>query len=191
MPRPRAVRDFAPAALALMVLAAPPARAGDVVEDPHGVLNPQAFGMENVMRRVEEGIANNFDCIAGYEAAKAGLKHHARRIFEYCTDKGYGGAYPWMSWLEDTGATSICNSEMSAEWDRRAAATGDSLGQFNYGLALLRGYGVKQDEKAGRAMIDRAAKAGDRTARALIANGYDPRAVMPPEAQACREKLVN
>lgn len=180
---------FAPLTLALLLAA--PARAGDVVEDTHGVLNPQTFGFESVMRRVEEGIANNFDCIAGYEAAKNGLKPQARRIFEYCAGKGYGGAYPWMSWLEDTGATSICNAEMSAEWDRRAAATGDSLGQLNYGLSLLRGYGVRQDEKAGRQMIDRAAAGGDRTARQLAANGYDPRGVLPPEAQACREKLVN
>lgn len=178
-------------AVALCLMIAAPASAGEVVEDEHGILNPQAFGFETVMRRVEAGTANNFDCISGYEAAKSGLKHHARRIFEYCAAKGYSGAFAWMGWLEDTGATSLCNPEMATEWDRRAAERGDRVGQLNYGLALLRGYGVRRDEKAGRRLIDSAAEAGDATAQRLAANGYQPRGVLPPELQACGENLVN
>ena len=74
--------------------------------------------------------------------------------------------------------------EAAAEWSRRAAETGDPVGEFNYGLALIRGRGVARDEAAGRAMVDRAAAQGLKIAERMRASGYDPDAVTPDADEA-------
>lgn len=167
------------AALALaLIVAVAPARA-ETIEDAHGVLNPQSFSIEGALRRIEEGRSSNWDCLFGYEASKAGLHHQARRIFDFCASIGVPGAYPWMSWIEDQGTVYPSNPEMATEWDRRGAEQGHSTSLFNYGLDLLRGHGVARDDARGREMIDRAAAAGDRSARELIDSGYDLSVVTP------------
>jgi TPR repeat protein len=60
-----------------------------------------------------------------------------------------------------------------------AAEAGDPVGQFNYGLDLMRGRGVPLDEAAGRALVDRAAQAGLPVAKRLQAAGYDLDEVTP------------
>jgi uncharacterized protein len=47
------------------------------------------------------------------------------------------------------------------------------VGQFDHGLNLLRGFGVKQDIAAGRAMIDLSA------AQDVVESGYDPDVAIP------------
>jgi TPR repeat protein len=93
-----------------------------------------------------------------------------------------------MSYLEENGYDRPSDPVAAADWDKRLAETGSSLGQFNYGLDLLRGHGVARDLPQGRALIDRAAEGGDRTARELAAAGYDPEAVTP-EADKARYRL--
>ncbi|MFS8039546.1 hypothetical protein ACI7BZ_21805 [Xanthobacter sp. AM11] len=116
----------------VLAASASEAFAGDTVVDDHGVLNPQEFSMDAVMRRIEEKRATNFDCIAGYEAAKAGMHVYAERIFAYCAEKGVTGALPWMAWIEENGYTHPSNPAAAAEWDRRSAELGSSVGEAQF-----------------------------------------------------------
>lgn len=71
------------------------------------------------------------------------------------------------------------NPDAAAEWDRRAAEAGDPVGKFNYGISLMRGYGVAQDEAEGRRLVDEAADEGLVAARRLQGAGYDLDEVTP------------
>lgn len=81
--------------------------------------------------------------------------------------------------MENNGLGAPENPDAAAEWDRRAAEAGDPVGQFNYGLDLMRGRGVVQDEAAGRALIDDAARSGLAVARRLQDKGYDLDEITP------------
>jgi uncharacterized protein len=85
----------------------------------------------------------------------------------------------WMSQLDDNGLGAPESPDAAAEWDRRAAQAGDPVGQFNYGLDLMRGRGVAQDEAAGRRLVDQAATKGLSSALRLQAAGYDLDVVTP------------
>ena len=65
------------------------------------------------------------------------------------------------------------------EWDRKAAEMGDPIAKLNYGLDLLRGYGVKQNPDLARRYIDEAADAGVKDAIAVQPSGYDYNVVTP------------
>ena len=66
------------------------------------------------------------------------------------------GSMPWMAWTEENGYDRPSDPVAAAEWDKTLADTGSSLGQFNYGLDILRGHGVTQDRALGKSYIDRA-----------------------------------
>lgn len=148
-------------------------------EDEGGMLNPDELSLEYFARKSEQGFVDPMGSMHGYMAAKSGDYATARRILEQQAAQGVTQAMTWMGWMEDNGLGAPEDPDKAAAWDRRAAEAGDHVGMFNYGLDLLRGRGVMQDEAAGRAMIDRAAAAGDETARALIADGYDLDTVTP------------
>ena len=93
-------------------------------------------------------------CMYGYPIAKMGWHEEARRIFERCSEHGIVGAMPWASWQEENGYDRPSNPVAAAEWDKKLADTGSSLGQFNYGLDLLRGHGVSQDRALGKDFVD-------------------------------------
>ena len=94
---------------------------------------------------------------------------------EYLDNNGFGGAY---------------NPDATADCDRKAAEAVDPVEQFNYGLSLLRGYGVGRDEAAGRALVDPAAGTGLPIAQRLQSAGYDPEEV-PPDADNWRYAPMN
>ncbi len=160
----------------LVLFVANPARAAD---DDGGMLNPDELSLEYFARKTEQGFVDPMGSMHGYMAAKSGDYETARRILEKQAAQGVTQAMTWMGWMEDNGLGSPEDPDKAAEWDRRAAEAGDHVGMFNYGLDLLRGRGVMRDEAAGRAMIDQAAKAGDETAKALIADDYDLETVTP------------
>jgi len=160
---------------AVLVLAGPAVAAGD----EEGMLNPDELSLDYFARKSEQGFVDPMGSMHGYMAAKSGDYATARRILERQAAQGVTQAMTWMGWMEDNGLGAPEDPDKAAEWDRRAAEAGDHVGMFNYGLDLLRGRGVRQDEAAGRAMIDRAAAAGDETARGLIADGYDLETVTP------------
>ena len=99
-------------------------------------------------------------CASGYMLTKSGDHAAARTIFEACARDGYTGTMTWMSQLDNNGLGGEYNPDAAAEWDRRAAEAGDPVGRFNYGLDLLRGHGVSQDEALGRRYVDAAAADG-------------------------------
>lgn len=149
------------------------------VEDEFGTLNPQDTGFGRIMKNVDEGVADMTTCATGYYITKSGRHVDARRLFQMCADAGYTGAMTWMSQLDNNGLGAEYNPDSAAEWDRRAAEAGDPVGKFNYGLDLMRGHGVTQDEAAGRALVDEAAAEGLAIARRLKAADYDLDEVTP------------
>jgi TPR repeat protein len=144
-----------------------------------GELNPQSLTIDYWVKKLDEKPFNSMICVYGYAAAKMGWHEAARKIFEKCSAEGVEGAMPWMSWTEENGYDKPADPAKAADWDRRLAERGNSLGALNYGLDLLRGHGVAEDPIQGRAYIDRAAKAGDESARDLAAHGYDWQSATP------------
>lgn len=181
----RISKMLAKVGMALALVAAAPLHAEEV--DQYGVLNPEELTIDHHKRLLSQGKGVDINtCRLGYPMAKMGDDALARQIFERCAQAGIDGAYPWMSWLDENGKARPdalnrpeSNLADAAEWDRRSAARGYSVGQLNHGLNLLRGHGVARDEARGRAMIDAAAAQGDTHARTVIENNYDPYSVLP------------
>lgn len=151
----------------------------DSIEDPGGTLNPEELTLNRVMKDIAEGRTSMTNCAAGYYITKSGRHALARQLFERCAADGWTGAMTWMGQLEDNGLGAPEDPDAAADWDRRAAEAGDPVGEFNYGLDLLRGRGVARDEAAGRRLVDRAAGQGLPVARRLRAGGYDLDGVTP------------
>lgn len=151
-----------------------------LADDDTGTLNPPEMGMDRVMENIRRGETDMTTCAAGYYMTKKGDHEDARTLFELCATKGdYTAAMTWMSQLDNNGLGGEYNPDAAAEWDRQAAERGDPVGQFNYGLDLLRGHGVARDEALGRAYVDQAAEAGLKVARRLQSAGYDLDEVTP------------
>ncbi|THD71748.1 sel1 repeat family protein [Thalassobius vesicularis] len=159
------------------LLLATPALATD--DDPGGELNPLESGFGRVMRNVEEGKLDMTTCATGYYITKSGRHELARKLFEACANAGYSAAMTWMSQLDNNGLGGEYNPDASADWDRRAAETGDPVGKFNYGLDLMRGHGVAQNEALGRQLVDQAAAEGLDIAQRLQGADYDLDEVTP------------
>lgn len=168
------------ATAALCALAAPMlAETTRTVEDELGILNPQDTGIQMLRRKIELGMTDTVTCAMGYYVTKSGNHDLARKFFSQCAEAGYTGAMTWMSQLENNGLGGDYNPDAAAEWDRRAAEAGDPVGKFNYGLDLMRGHGVAQDEALGRQYVDQAAQDGLAVAKRLQSAGYDLDEVTP------------
>lgn len=161
--------------LVLLALAGPLA----AEDHPLGTLNPEELSMGRVLDNIARGQTDMTTCAAGYLITKSGRHELARQLFTQCASDGYTGAMTWMSQLDDNGLGAPEDPDAAAAWDRRAAEAGDPVGQFNYGLDLMRGRGVAQDAEAGRRMVDAAAAQGLPVARRLQAAGYDLDEVTP------------
>lgn len=163
--------------LALVALFAAPVQAED---DDMGTLNPPEMGMDRVIQNIQRGQTDMTTCAAGYYFTKKGDHGDARSVFELCATKGgYTAAMTWMGQMDNNGLAGEYDPDAAAEWDRRAADAGDPVGQFNYGLALMRGHGVSRDEAEGRRYVDKAAEAGLAIARRLQGAAYDLDEVTP------------
>jgi hypothetical protein len=164
--------------LALTALPALPALAEP--EEDIGTLNPEEMTIARILDDVARGETSMMNCAAGYGITKKGDHDHAREVFEACAADGWTGAMTWMAQLDDNGlGASPEDSTRAANWDRMAAEAGDPVGQFNYGLDLMRGRGVAVDEAAGRALVDQAAAAGLPVAQRLQAADYDLDEITP------------
>lgn len=149
------------------------------LDDGGGTLNPEELTLGRVMRDVAEGKTSMTICATGYYVTKSGRHEMARELFELCANNGWTGAMTWMSQLDNNGLGAPENPDAAANWDHRAAEAGDPVGQFNYGLDLMRGRGVPANEALGRQLVDQAARAGLSDARRLQAAGYDLDEVTP------------
>lgn len=167
-------------ALSLTVLAgASQAEPPATVEDDLGVLNPQDTGVEMLTRKIEMGVIDSVTCSLGINVTKNNNFVLARKLTRRCAEAGYTKAMTWMSQLENNGLGGDYNPDAAADWDRRAAEAGDPVGQFNYGMDLMRGHGVAKDEALGRRYVDQAAKEGLAIAKRLQGAGYDLEEVTP------------
>ena len=144
-----------------------------------GTTNPEELTMNKIMEDIREGRTSMTNCAAGYLMTKGGRHGIARETFEACADDGYTGAMTWMGYMDNNGFGGSYDPDAAAAWDRKAAEAGDPVGQFNYGLSLLRGYGVAQNEALGRQLVDAAAATGLPIAERLQASDYDPEEVTP------------
>jgi len=165
---------LAPAIILAASLAAAATWAGE-----YGTTNPEEMTLDRALSDVQRGKTNMMNCAIGYAFTKKGDHGAAREIFTPCANAGYTGAMNWMSALADNGLGAAENPDEAAEWSRRSAEAGDSVGMFNYGLHLMRGRGVARDEAAGRAMVDSAAAQGLPIARRLQGADYDLDEVTP------------
>lgn len=151
----------------------------ETVDTENGTLNPEELTINRTMKDIAEGRTSMTICATGYYITKAGRHEMARRLFEQCAADGWTGTMTWMSQLDDNGLGGLENPDAAAEWDRRAAAAGDPVGQFNYGLDLMRGRGVVENRSLGRFYVDEAARSGLPTAQRLQGAGYDLDEVTP------------
>jgi len=142
-------------------------------EDEWGILNPSDGDRDMLTRKLEMGQLDSVTCSLGFNTSKYDNIELARRFATRCAEAGIIKAMTWMSYLEMNGIGGPVNAEAAAEWDRRAAEAGSSVGMYNYGLDLLRGFGVKQNESLGRRYIDKAAELGLEIAQTLQLAGYD------------------
>ena len=147
--------------------------------DPGGTLNPDEMGLSKTLSRALSGDVDMVICSQGYLMTKKGDHEAARTVFKNCADKGWTGTMTWMSYMEQNGFGADEDPEASANWDKMAADAGDPVGQFNYGLNLLRGYGVPADPALGKRYIDKSADQGFGTAKELQREDYDWQAVTP------------
>lgn len=158
--------------------------------DEGGILNPEeltiqyyANNLDLVKRR------HGYVCWLGYQAHKSADHKTAHRIFEACSKQGNHASMIFMSHLFDNGYGVEKDAEEATAWVRRAAKEGYSVGQFNYGVALLRGHGTPRDSEAAKIWIDRAAGQGDETATILIESGYDLDVVTPDAQEPDKQKM--
>lgn len=153
--------------------------AGPAIGDELGTTNPEELTWQSLRDKAARGQTDMMTCASGYLMTKSGDHATARAIFEACAEAGYTGAMTWMGYMEQNGFGGPFDPDAAARWDRRAAEAGDPVGQFNYGLDLMRGFGVPEDEAAGRALVDHAAEAGLDIAQRLRGAGYDLGEVTP------------
>ena len=159
-------------------------------DDADGTLNPEELTLKSYVERARSGQVDIVTCMQGYMAVKSGRHDWGNTIFEACTDKGFNSVYHWRSYMAHNGLGRPEDPAEAADWDRKAAEAGDPIGQFNYGLDLLRGHGVAHDPIRGRQFVDRAARSGLDTAVALQESGYDPAAVTPDADEWKYEKPI-
>ncbi|WP_171181176.1 tetratricopeptide repeat protein [Ruegeria sp. HKCCD8929] len=160
--------------LAIAVIALCP-----VLANADGTLNPEEMTIGRMMDNIRNGHTDMTTCASGYFITKSGRHVMARELFEACAEAGYTGAMTWMSQLDNNGLGGDYDPEAAADWDRRAADAGDPVGQFNLGLNMIRGHGVRRDVEQGQRWIDTAAESGLPVARRMQASGYDPDEVTP------------
>lgn len=173
------MRGFIVSSAAVFLGSVALADAPTTVEDELGVLNPQDTGREMLIRKIEMGVIDSVTCSLGINVTKNDNHELARKLTRRCAEAGYAKAMTWMSQLENNGLGGEYNPDASAEWDRRAAETGDPVGRFNHGLNLMRGHGVAKDEALGRKFVDQAAEDGLEIAKRLQGADYDLDAVTP------------
>ena len=124
-------------------------------------------------------------CQAGYLLTKKGEHDPAFKTHLNCAEAGYTRSMIWLAYIYQNGLIEGGeNPQKSAYWDRRSAEAGNEVGMFNYGLDLMRGYGVKRDQDEGKAWIQRAANLGHKHAKELIEANYDLSVVTPDADEA-------
>ena len=103
-----------------------------------------------------------------YETQKGGLHAEAFDALQDCAESGNAPSMILLSHAYENGLGTAPDPERATHWARQAALSGYSLGQYHYGMALLRGYGVAQDAGQGRYWLGLAAAGGDENAAEVL-----------------------
>ncbi|GJL99913.1 MAG: hypothetical protein DHS20C07_15930 [Methyloligella sp.] len=159
--------------------------------DENGVTNPEEMSIKSYIYKLTPALSRNQQsaCAWGYAATIAGEYKTAVDIFRQCATYGNQASKIWMSYMYQNGLGVKKDPVKSTDWVRESAQDGYSIGEFNYGLSLLKGYGVRRNVKAGKSFIDRAAKQGDVDAVILQNSNYNPDVVTPDADQADKAPL--
>lgn len=159
--------------------------------DEHGVTNAEELSMDYYVRNMDYDLnrGHDFVCALGYFSTKSGDHETALKIFRNCSGRGNSGTKIWMSYMYQNGYGVDKDPSKSTAWLKDAADDGYSIGQYNYGISLLKGYGIKRDIEAGREMVLKAAKQDDRHAKILIDSNYDVDIVTPDADQPDKQPL--
>lgn len=157
----------------------------ETVLNDQGVTNPEEMSIKSYIYQLAPALSRNQQtaCNWGYAATIAGEYKTAVDIFRKCAKFGNQASKIWMSYMYQNGLGVEQSPVKSTDWVRESANDGYSIGQFNYGLSLLKGYGVKRDVKAGKSFIDQAAEQGDKDAVILQKSNYNPDVVTPDADQ--------
>lgn len=160
---------------ALLSLSALSAQAQFVVEDADetGVLNPTDFSWRayiSLLDRFPERIG--ITCDGAYLLDKGGNHEQALALFKECSKRGNAPSMVYLSYFYEEGRGIPVDMVEATRWMKKAAESGYGLAQYHYGMALLQGRGVEQNEEEGRAWIAKAALQDDKDAVALVQCGF-------------------
>lgn len=108
-------------------------------------------------------------CWASYELHKEGRHSDAENLLNKCADRGLVTSMLLLANIYELGVNNNTQqAEVSTLWLRRAALTNDSRGQLYYGLALLKGKGVKSNPRIAQQWLQLAANQGDSDAQNIL-----------------------
>jgi TPR repeat protein len=149
----------------LLLLAAALAVSTSVAQADDGAVSPE----ENALIQLRESLAARpdeagFACWVGHKAQKNGHHEEALKAFQICADSGHVQSMILLSHVYENGYGCDPNPELATHWVKQAALQGYSVGQYHYGMALMRGEGVPQDKAEGRFWLEQAASSGDKSA---------------------------
>ena len=144
-----------------------------------GVLNPEEMTLNYFANRYDFKSGKSTACIYGYWATKAGDHENGKKIFDKCAAADIEAAMIWLSYMYENGYAVEKDFETATQWSKTAADRGYKVGEYNYGLSLLRGHGIGKDEAAGREWINKSAAQGFAAAQELIDSGYDTDVAIP------------
>jgi hypothetical protein len=163
-------------ALSTMLLIAGPALAQDAREqvvDEEGITNPEELTIQHFAKYHDFKRGDPIMCTVGWLAIKLAYYDEGAKIFKQCAEMGNEASMIWMAQLYDNGLGVVKDPKIAVEWERKAAELGYSIGEYNYGLSILRGRTEIQDMAVGKKWVKRAADQGDNSARTLIESDFD------------------
>lgn len=135
----------------------------DEIVGESGFTNPvdlnERYYLEQMKRKPDQlGLI----CWASYEIHKEGRHNKALTLLHACADRGLVVPMFMLSNMYDLGQVNgMQQSKVSILWLKRAAATGDSRGQFYYGQALMKNAHEKNSINSARRWIELAAVQGE------------------------------
>ncbi len=169
-------------ALSTMLLIAGPALAQDAREqvvDEEGITNPEELTIQHFAKYHDFKQGDPIMCTVGWLAIKLAYYDEGAKIFKQCAEMGNEASMIWMAQLYDNGLGVVKDPKIAVEWERKAAELGYSIGEYNYGLSILRGRTEIQDMAVGKNWVKRAADQGDNSARTLIESDFDLDVAIP------------
>jgi uncharacterized protein len=144
-----------------------------------GVLNPEEMTLNYFANRYDFKNGKSTACIYGYWATKAGDHVNGMKIFNKCASANIEAAMVWLSYMYENGFAVAKDFKAATDWSKKAADQGYKVGEYNYGLSLLRGHGVDKNDAAGREWIEKSAAQGFAAAQELIDSGYNVDIAIP------------